>query len=362
MKSEKNKEASVAEELELEAVRGRLTSWFAGKMPQASGLALSPLQRPGGGSSNKTFFAELRFRQDGAMRVENLVIRWVPRGFNLFPKYDMKEQFRLMEQLEKTAIPVPRTRWFEEDEAVLGVPFYIVDQVPGWIPGDFPPYHVAGPLYEATPAAKVKVWQAAVDTMAKIHTLDWERAGLGLLGVPEGGTDSLERLIAYYEKMLRMNEETPPPILAEARDWLRANAYVPKHLSLCWGDARMANLIYSDDAVRAVLDWEMAFIGDPESDLGWFIHLDWALSDGHPYSPSARLAGLPGTKETIDYYERVTNRKVENFFYHEVFATWRLAVVCTRVEKIQKYSSLSKKTPGYLTWPHFEQLRNLLGL
>ena len=356
------KEVLIAEELELEAVQERLTSWFAGKMPQASELALSPLQRPGGGSSNKTFLVELRFRQDGEMRVENLVIRWVPRDFSLFPKYDMKEQFSLMEQLEKTAIPVPRTRWFEEDESVLGVPFYIVDQVLGWLPGDRPPYHVAGPLYEATPEVKAKIWWDAVDTMAKIHTLDWERAGLGFLGVPEGGTDALERQIAYYEKMLRMNEEAPPPILAATGDWLRGNIYVPKHISLCWGDARMANLIYSGDNVTAVLDWEMAFIGDPESDLGWFLHLDWATSEGHPYSPSPRLEGLPGVKETLAYYERVTNRKVENFFYHEVFATWRLAVVCTRVEKIQRYSSLSKKTPGYITWPLFEKLQNLLGL
>lgn len=361
MKSKENKEAFV-EELELGAVQERLTSWFKRKMPLARGLTLSPLKRPGGGSSNKTFFAEVRFEQEGAMREENLVIRWVPRDFSLFPKYDMKEQFRLMELLENTAIPVPRARWFEEDEAVLGVPFYIVEQVPGWLPGDRPPYHVSGPLYEATTEAKARIWWNAIDTMAKIHTLDWERVGLDFLGVPRNGADALTQQIAYYETMLQMNEEEPPPILSAARDWLKANVYTPRHTSLCWGDARLANLIYRDTEVKAVLDWEMAYIGDPEADLGWFLHLDWATSEGHPYSPSARLHGLPGIEETLAYYEQVTGRKVENFFYHEVFATWRLAVICTRVEKIQLYSALSKQNPGYITWPLLEKLRKLLNL
>lgn len=350
------------ERLDLEAIRTRLCSWFEGKLSLARELTLSPLIKPVSGASNQTYFTELRWRQDDQIKSEDLVIRWIPKGFSLFPKYDIKEQFLLIRQLEQTGVPVPRTRWFEDDESVLGVPFYVMDRVHGWSPGDFPPYHVAGNLYEATPQAKAQIWWEAVDTLAKIHTLDWEKEGLGFLGVPKIGADSLERQIAYYEQMLQMNMEPPPPILEATRDWLKANIYVPKHVSLCWGDAKLSNLIYCDNKIKAVLDWEMAFLGDPESDLAWLLHMDWSTSEGRPYSPSPRLEGLPDKKETIAHYEQVANRKVENFFYHEVFAAWRLAVVCARTERSPWFMARNKNSTTDLTWTQFEKLRNLLNL
>ncbi|MBU3949350.1 MAG: phosphotransferase family protein [Proteobacteria bacterium] len=350
----------MSKEMDIENIRGRLKEWFKSKIPQASQISLSPLKKPVSGLSNQTFFFELSWWQAGEMRVENLVLRCAPTGFLMFPKYDMKEQFILMKNLENTAVPVPRSRWLEEDESVIGVPFYIVDQVQGWIPGDHPPYHVAGPLYEATPEEKARIWWKAVDIMAKIHTLDLGEVDLGFLGVPKGGTDPIDQEIAYYDKMLKMNEEPPPPILERTRNWLKENIFEPKHVSLCWGDARLANLMYQSDEVVAVLDWEMAFLGDPESDLGWFIHMDWATSEGLQTKPSPRLAGLPGTQETLAHYERITNRKVENFFYHEVFATWRMAVVYTRLAKHQRF--ISNFTKIDITRSHFDKLTRLLSL
>ena len=168
----------MAEELELEVIRVKLKSWFESKLPQDSKLVLAPLKTPGTGQNLKeTFFIELQWQQGGETMQENLVIRWPPRGFSVSPKYayNMKKQYTLLDRLWDTVVPVPHVRWLEEDESVLGVPFYIVERVPGWVPGDFPPFHIAGPLFEATAEEKTRIWWNAVDTIANIHTLDWER-------------------------------------------------------------------------------------------------------------------------------------------------------------------------------------------
>jgi aminoglycoside phosphotransferase (APT) family kinase protein len=80
----------------------------------------------------------------------------------------------------------------------------------------------------------------------------------------------------------------------------------------------------------------LARLSDPETDLGWFLLMDWATSEGHFVAPAERLAGLPTTEDTIAHYRRATGRTVEHFFYHDVFATWRFAVIMHRADAILK--------------------------
>lgn len=351
-------------EVDLEVIRTKLANWFKGQLPEASEIALSPLKRPGGGSSNETFFFELRWRQGDEQFSKNLVIRWPPNGFLVFPSasYDVIKQARLLKCIGNSNIPAPLVPWTEEDASVLGVPFYIMERVDGWVPGDFPPYHVAGPLFEASEEERARTWWDAVETIAKIHTLDWEQAGLDYLGVPADGRSFMERQIGYYDEVFAQNGEPLPPVLATTREWLLKNSFTPKHISLCWGDARLGNMVFRDHKVAAVLDWEMACLGDPESDLGWFAHIDWATSVGRAVSPFPRMSGLPSMEETIARYEQVTHRKVENLHYYEVFATYRMAILFTRIEQDEKYLTRSGNAKGFITWTHFEKLQKLLGL
>lgn len=350
--------------LDLDTAQSKLRDWFANKLPQAGDVVISSLRRPGTGASNETFLVDLQWRWGSDTSVEKLVVRWPPGGYKVFPDhaYDMKQQYTLLYRLGGTGIPVPPTRWLEEDTVVIGSPFYIVDRVDGWVPGDFPPYQIAGPLFEASAADKAKTWWSAIDTMSAIHTLDWQKAGLDFLGVPGAGKGYIEQQVAYYEEVFQLNGEPMPDILKTSRDWLLKNSFEPRHLSLCWGDARLGNMIIRDHQVAAVLDWEMACIGDPESDLGWFAHIDWATSVGRPASPFPRMTGLPSMQETIAYYEQATKRKVENLHYYEVLATWRLAILFTRMENSESYLERSKNKKGFITWSHFEKLQNLLGL
>jgi len=348
----------MAEELNLNTVQAELKTWFESKMPRARELCCLPLRKASAGLSNETFLFNLQCVEARKRKLEKLVIRWAPMRHVLFPKYDMKEQFLIMKHLGNTNVPVPRARWLEEDRSVIGTPFYIVDEVEGWIPSENPPYHIAGPLFEATPEYRAKIWWEAINTLVKIHSVDWGKVGLDFLGVPKGGTDPIDRHIAYYEKMLRGTAGPPQPILEATLDWLKKNRFAPKHVSLCWGDARLSNLIYRDDKVAAVLDWEMAVLGDPESDLLWLLHMDWAIG---PAWNLPRLEGLPSKEETIGYYERMMDRKVENPFYHEVFATWRVGVIYNKLEPI--LHAVGYITPDiHINTAQLEKLRSLLDL
>ena len=142
--------------------------------------------------------------------------------------------------------------------------------------------------------------------LARIHGLDWKARGLDFLGVPPSGTGPLDRQLDYYERYLEwVREGRPQPVLRAALAWLREHRYVPARVALCWGDSRLPNLMFRDDAVVAVLDWEMAFLGDPEADLGWWLFLDWANSEGYGIP---RADGFPGPEETIRRYETLTGR------------------------------------------------------
>jgi aminoglycoside phosphotransferase (APT) family kinase protein len=350
-----------AKKVDLGDVQSRLKVWFDVKMPWASELSLSGLKMDTVGGSNETFFLDIRYREGGTDKLEKLILRWPPLEYPTYPKYDMKEQFLTMKHLKNTGVPAPGARWLEEDESVIGRPFYVVDKIEGWIPNHNPPYQLVGPIHDATPEVRTKVWRHAIDVIAKINTIDWMRDGFHFLGVPKAGTDPIDQQIAYYEKLLGGYEEPPPSILLSSMGWLKNNHVVPKHVSLCWGDARLGNLVFRKDEVVGVLDWEMACIGDSESDLAWFLNLDMNQYEllvkplGHP-----RLEGLPEKEETIAYYEQVTKRKVVNIHYHEVFAVWRMAVTIGKLETTLRLRGYDMPDSN-LNRFNFERLGCLIG-
>ena len=314
---------------DLESVRARLASWLRERLPSARGLAVSALQAPGAGFSNESLLFDLTYESEGRAHVEPLVVRLTPEEFRVFPEYDLARQFHVMRALGSTAVPVPCVRWLEEDAGVLGSPFFVMDRIAGEIPSEVPPYHTVGFCFEATPEGRARTWWSGIEVLARIHTLDWRALGLGFLGVPGGGTDPLDRQLAYYTRYLEWARgPEPQPILEATLAWLRANRYVPARVALCWGDSRLPNVIFRDDAVAAVLDWEMAFLGDPEADLGWWLFMDWHHSVG---TGIERLPGLPGRDETIGRYEALTGVAATHVLYNEVLAALRFGAILVKV-------------------------------
>lgn len=327
-----------SQELDLAALEARLARWLQGKMPEAQDISVSGLKRASAGFSNETFFFDATWKDQGQARAETMVLRRQPLDVTLFPDYDLGKQFRIMERLGKTDIPVPRVYWLEEDKGVLGSPFYLMSKIDGDIAPEIPPYHSFGLCYDATPERRRKLCMSGLEVTARIHTLDWESLGFSFLGVPAPvSTDAIDWELDYYENFLNWAREEPQPILQAALDYLRENKFAPKRTTLCWGDCRMGNMVFGDsDEVPGVLDWEMAYLGNPEADLGWFLFMDWQHSEGYGIP---RLEGFPSPEEIVAHWEKLTGWKAENIFYHEVLAAFKFGVIMMKIVKNMKASN-----------------------
>mgnify|MGYP003729780193 CR=1 FL=1 len=315
---------------DLDRLQRDLAGWLQQRLPGARDIEVSTLRTPKAGVSNETVLFELDYRIGDLRRRERLVMRLEPRDFLVFPSYDLARQYDIMARLAASDVPVPRVRWLETDPALLGSAFYIMDAVDGEIPPEVPSYHVHGWVHAATPERRRRVWWNGLAMLARIHALDWRALGLHFLGEPISSRDAIDRQLAYWDAYLRLvcTDGPPQPMLDAALAWLRANAYAPRRIALCWGDARLPNLVFRDDHVAAVLDWEMAFLGDPEADVAWWCFLDWANNEGYG---GPHLEGIPGRAETLARYAELSGHPLEHIHWNELFAAFRYGVILGRV-------------------------------
>jgi aminoglycoside phosphotransferase (APT) family kinase protein len=220
----------------------------------------------------------------------------------------------------------------DRDDTDLGTPYYVMKQLPTiGTASDYPSYHSQGLYFDATPGQRATMWWGCVQAIADVHALDWRSLRLDKLLMPQRGAHPLEQVVTYCAEMLSWaSPENRRQELVDAVEWLRDNIYEPEHLVLCWGDSRLSNILYGPEfEVTAVLDWELAYIGDHEADLAWLLFTDWACSE---YQGVTRLAGTPSREETVERYEQLSGRAVANLRYNEVLAAVELGLPVSRLE------------------------------
>jgi len=319
----KKGDRGIRRERDLQAKSEKLQCWLAERLTDVTDLEMSPLRGGSEGFSNETYFFDIRYTKGGVRHDEPLVARWAPSQGSLFQDHDVLKQCRVMQRVGHTTVPVARIRWVEESPDLLGVPFFIMDKVEGVVaPGRL---RSEGLFFDADPATRTVLWQRGVEAMAAVHAVDWRSLDFDFLGVPGSGTDPLDRQIAHYERQLEWAVgDTPIPIFDAALAWLKANTFEPSRVVLCWGDARPGNLIYRDNEVVSVLDWEMAYIGAPEADLAWFNALEPTY--GWPFG-APPLDGIPDEAATVRHYEHITGRPVEHYRFHQIFALLQLGAI-----------------------------------
>ena len=331
------------------------------QIPGAVGARIANWRATDRGLSTETFLFDLELDAAGGAptRLKRLVFRRPP-AVSLYPDYDLLRQVLVMRRLRDTPITVPAVCWLDRDDRQLGSPYYVMEQLPTvGSPGDFPSYHVQGLYYEATPEQRATMWWGCVQAIADIHALDWKSLRLDRLMMPERGARPLEQVVNYYCDVLRWaSAGRPRPELSAAAEWLRDNVYEPERLALCWGDSRLSNILYGPQfEVAAVLDWEIAYIGDHEADLAWLLFVDWACTE---YEGTPRLDGTPGREQTIERYERLTGLPVRNLVYNEVLAAVALACPVLRLEA--KFRNDGLVTGDFdLVGFCVERIRQLLG-
>ncbi len=286
---------------------------------RAEGLCSGPVRLTaiGDGHSNLTYAV--------AEGNRTLVLRRpppppVPRGAN-----DVLREARILQALAGTDVPVPEVLAVGSADAVMDVPFYVMEYIEGVVVTS------ALPPGLETPRQRRGLAEAIVDVLAALHAIDWRRRGLGDLGHPDGflrrQLDRLPRLVADESGQL-------PASFAELRDDLAASVPSSGDTALIHGDLRLGNLLVASTPparVVGVLDWELAGIGDPLADLAYSL-ATYAVPEEplHALTEMSTVTlgpGFPTRSALAERYAATTGRAVSALPWYEGLQLFKLAVL-----------------------------------
>jgi aminoglycoside phosphotransferase (APT) family kinase protein len=271
-----------------------------------------------GGRSNLTYVVS-----DGK---DCVVVRRPPLGHVLATAHDMGREYRVMTALAPTAVPVPATIALCQDVSVIGAPFYVMQRVDGTV--------FRTPEQTATlgPERATALSYALIDVLADLHDVDPAEVGLSDFGRPDG---YLERQLRRWRTQLDASHSREVPGIDELHARLAATRPDSGRAALVHGDFRLDNLIVDDDdRIAAVLDWEMATLGDPLADLGLLlVYWDRVTGDpddtGRPWVSDAvnARAGFPPGRDVVARYARRRGVDLSRLPWYVGFGYFKLAVI-----------------------------------
>lgn len=291
----------------------RLTRWLDDTGLPGAGSTLTADQLSGG-SQNAVY----ELRRDGL----HGVLRIPPPGAPEDRDRGILREWRILSALVGSDVPHTPPLGVCEDSATLGRPFYLMGFVDGW---SLEAHGEGWPEpFDTDVEARRGIAFQMVEGVARLGEVDWRERGLEDLGRPEGFHErQVERWTSFLERV-KLREL---PGFETAARWLAARKPVDYVPGLMHGDYGFANVMFGHGGparLAAVIDWEMATIGDPKLDLGWALH-SWphTASDHVP----EHLVGMPTRDDLVAHYSAVSGRQVDDFDYYVVLAKWKLGVV-----------------------------------
>jgi len=270
-----------------------------------------------GGVGNFNYLIEV----DGAPAV----LRRPPPGPRPAGANDMAREFQALRALHPHSSVVPKAIALCEDSDVLGVPFLISEFRKGRV--------IRGAKFDAAPEMRARVAKMLVTELAALHAVPLADIESAQLGAPQGF--AVRTAAGWRKRALAATDDAPSDLLVEAADWLAANAPTDTPSpTILHNDFKLDNVIVDPDqpdCPRAVLDWDMATIGDPLFDLATMMSY-WACPDDPPamlllqQMPSVE-PGFLTRREAIDLYGEVTGRDMSAMTFFRALAQFKLAVV-----------------------------------
>ncbi|MCU1460326.1 MAG: hypothetical protein JWO37_401 [Acidimicrobiales bacterium] len=254
------------------------------------------------------------------------VLRRAPRHASSSTAHDVLREFRILDAIKDEPVSIARPVVSCDDAEVFGAPFYVMDRIDGR-----PILQGVPDGWAAAPETHGRALEELVDALVAIHAVDWRRCGLGDMAP---AADYLSRQLARWVSQLDSYGGRDLPAARRIAGWLDAHRPADQQHALCHGDYKLDNVLFAPDApprLLAVVDWEMASIGDPLVDLAWALIFhpgpEGTMRLGMAKAPTFDTAHLPDRAQLVDRYATRSGRDVSPIGWYDVFARWKLAIV-----------------------------------
>jgi aminoglycoside phosphotransferase (APT) family kinase protein len=271
-----------------------------------NGLGATPI---GDGHSNVTFVLST-----------DVVLRRPPRGPLPPSAHDVLREARLLTALQPAAVRTPKVLAVCDDAGVIGAPFYVMEKVEGVVITD------AMPAELDNPEQRDRTTDELIDALVELHAVDYEQVGLDGFGKPTG---YLERQVRRFLGLWEHNRTRELPAVEELGRWLSDHMPASPPATIVHGDYRLGNTIFAPSApahLEAILDWEMATIGDPLADLGYMM-IHWHQPEdelgGFNLQAVTTEPGFPSRQEVIARYEQRSGRSMQALDWYVTLALWK---------------------------------------
>ena len=283
----------------------RVHAFLTARVPEATEIRIDKLTPVAGGNARRAYSFDLVINEkDGHHNLACIMLMQAGAGQL---ESDLEAEFRVLETLHGTGVPAPRALWLDADGSGLGSPTVIMERVSGIT--DILALRAPEPVDRNRAIAL-----AFADAAAKLHAAPIDK--LRFLGNTTRDTAASEQVDFWEAQFLKQRME-PHPAIAFAFHWLKTHAPVAERISLVHGDYRFGNFLFEEDRITALLDWEMAHLGDPAEDIAWAYRVLW--------TPEMHLP----IEAFVDRYHAAGGPKTraENLLFYRLFSEIKHAVI-----------------------------------
>jgi len=311
-----------------------LRQWIATAIPEITEPNIKNLKIPqASGLSSLTLLFDVEWTTEGRRDTHEFVVRCVPKKGGVFETCDLSREFNLFRALHGLpGVPVPKPIAIaENDESVIGAPFFVMERIGGRVAADDPPHTVEGWVMELSDVERATLSDNGLKALVAVHGVDVEGNKLAWLGDEDMAASDLATKLAAQRKYFDwVSGGVTHPVIERAFEWLSIEKPAEKgNTVISWGDARLGNLIIAPDlTVAAIIDWEMVGLGPRELDLAWWL----LVRRFHTSAIGVDLpSGFPPEAEVVKRYEELSGYVPNNLDYYITFGALRLSIIMIRL-------------------------------
>ncbi|MBY0511161.1 MAG: phosphotransferase family protein [Rhodospirillaceae bacterium] len=274
----------------------RLAAFIGAQEPGAANVVITNVTPVSGGNARRAFAFDAAWDVAGKHTALPCIMLAKAEPGQL--ETDLETEFRVLRALQDSDVPAPPALWIDTTGDSLGCPTLIMERIAGTS-------NIKALLAAEPAAANRAIAEDLAAAAGKLHTLAWRGKNLGNLETPSPETVAGEQVV-YWENLFLKNRMEPLPAMVAAFHWLKTHAPKAERIVLLHGDFRFGNFLYEGAKITALLDWEMAHLGDPMEDLAWAYRPLWSPARHMTLEDFAarytQHSGIPAPAANLRFY------------------------------------------------------------